>query len=342
MRLIAALSSDAACMSSVARSRGIVRTAAAFLLIVVATGVLKAQVTASPQNVQDLLSRVGPVWGDDIAGNIRSTLEVYTPVLKDAPKGNVQATMEVAYGPEAEQYLDLYRQDGLSGAPIVVFLHGGAYVRGARNTTPETYSNVSIFFARMGMLGVNADYRLAPAAPWPAGAEDVGAIVQWLKSNGSRYGGDPDRIYLIGHSAGATHVANYAYDESLQPESGPGIAGMILMSGRYNVMPNFSDPNFDNVRAYFGDDATLYPQRSPINHIQDADRIPTFLVIAEYDNPSLDVVGAELFSALCVRDGACPRFTRLSGHNHLSMVYHFNTADEALGREIINFIDEGR
>ena len=65
-------------------------------------------------------------------------------------------------------------------------------------------------------------------------------------------------------------------------------------------------------------------------------------MIAEYDNPDLDVLGAELFAALCERDGACPRFTRLAGHNHLSMVLNFNTVDEALGREIIEFIGNGR
>ncbi|NNC64144.1 MAG: alpha/beta hydrolase [Gammaproteobacteria bacterium] len=318
------------------------RAAITLVLIVVATSVAKAQVTASPRHIQDFLSRVGPVWGDDISGNIQQTLALYTPILRDAPKDGVQATMNVAYGPDDEQYLDLYRTEGLSAAPIVVFIHGGAYVRGSRNTNQETYANISIYFARMGMLGVNADYRLAPAAPWPAGAEDVGAIVQWLKSNASQYGGDANRIYLIGHSAGATHVANYAFDASLQPQSGPGIAGMVLMSGRYNVMPNNEDPNFDNVRAYFGTDASLYSQRSPINHIQDADRIATFIVIAEHDNPGLDMIGAEFFSALCLRDGSCPRFTRLLGHNHLSMVYHFNTADEALGREVVDFIHTGR
>ncbi len=314
----------------------------ALLLIVLATSVATAQVTASPGNIQEFLDSVGPVWGDDISGNIQKTLEIYTPFLRDAPKHGVLSTTDIAYGPADEHHLDLYRKAGLSDAPIVVFIHGGAYVRGSRNASQETYRNISIYFARMGMLGINADYRLAPDAPWPAGAEDVGAIVRWLRSNGPRYGGDAERIYLIGHSAGATHVANYAFDDSLQPERGPGIAGMVLMSGRYRVMPASNDPNFDNVRAYFGTDERLYAQRSAINHIQDAARIPTFIVVAEYDNPGLDILGAELFWALCMRDGACPRFTRLSSHNHLSMVYHFNTADEALGREIIDFIDAGR
>ena len=57
--------------------------------------------------------------------------------------------------------------------------------------------------------------------------------------------------------------------------------------------------------------------------------MPTFIVISEYDNPDLDTQGALLFGALCERDRACPRFTRMELHNHLSMVYQFNTADDA-------------
>jgi len=71
-------------------------------------------------------------------------------------------------------------------------------------------------------------------------------------------------------------------------------------------------------------------------------RTPIFLVISEYDNPGLDVVGAEMLAALCARDGACPRFTRMEKHNHLSNVFAFNTAGEQLGREILEFMRRGR
>jgi hypothetical protein len=54
------------------------------------------------------------------------------------------------------------------------------------------------------------------------------------------------------------------------------------------------------------------------------------------------VIGGELFAALCARDGACRRFRRLEKHNHLSEVFAFNTADEQLGREILDFIHRGR
>jgi acetyl esterase len=301
-----------------------------------------AQVANMPAHVQQRLAEVGPGWGKDIGGNIEKTLEVYTPLLAVAPKNGVTVERNLAYGPDARHRADVFRADGLKNAPVVVFLHGGAYVRGDRDINAEVYGNVPMYFARQGLLGVNATYRLAPAAQWPAAAQDVASLVGWLKSNAARYGGDPNRIYLVGHSAGATHVATYLYSKDLQPSQGHGVAGVVLMSGRYHFDPHPSDPNLKNFQAYFGTDRAQYPARSPISHVKGAARLPTFIVVSEYDNPDLDTQGAMLLAALCERDRACPRFTRMEKHNHLSMVYQFNTADDALGREVMEFIRRGR
>jgi len=312
------------------------------LVLLCAAAPAFAQVANMPPQVQQRLAEVGPVWGKDIGGNIEKTLEVYTPLLAVAPKQGVTVQRDLAYGPDARHRADIFRADGLKNAPVVVFLHGGAYVRGDRDVNAEVYGNVPMYFARQGMLGVNATYRLAPAAHWPAAAQDVASLVAWLKSNAARFGGDPNRIYLIGHSAGATHVATYIYMKEMQPPGGPGIAGAVLISGRYHFDPHPSDPNLKNFQAYFGTDRSQYPARSPITHVKNAASLPTFIVIAEYDNPDLDTQGALLLAALCERDRACPRFTRMEKHNHLSEVYQFNTADDALGREIVEFIRRGR
>ena len=301
-----------------------------------------AQVSLMPQEVQERLRELGPGWGKDIPGNIAKTLEVYTPILAAAQASGVKVTKDIAYGSDARHRVDIFQAEGKSGVPVVVYLHGGAYVRGDRNISPEVYSNITTYFARQGFLAINGTYRLAPAATWPASAEDVGQIVKWVKDNAASYGGDPNRIYLIGHSAGATHVATYAFIKNLQAPTGHGLAGIVLMSGRYHFDPHPEDPNLKNFQAYFGSDPSAYPKQSPINYVKDAPRIPVFLVIAEYDNPDLDTQGAMLLSALCQRDRACPRFLRMEKHNHLSMTFQFNTKDELLGREILEFIARGR
>jgi acetyl esterase/lipase len=304
------------------------------------TGSAYAQMANMPKSLQDKMAEIGPALPKNLRAAYNATIEAYMPFLIAAPKNGIRVTKDISYGSDPKQKLDIYQPEGKTGIPILVFLHGGAYVSGDKMVNEEIYANVVTYFARKGILGVNATYRLAPAAMWPGAALDVGSIVAWLKQNASGFGGDPNRIFLFGHSAGATHVASYVFDKSLCPAQGPGVAGIILMSGRYRVEYDPTDPNAANMQAYFGKDASQYPLRSPITHITGS-KVPVFVVIAEYDNPGLDVLGAELFAALCKRDGRCPRFTRMERHNHFSQFAHFNTADEALGREIIDFIVTG-
>jgi acetyl esterase len=320
----------------------ILRACAAALLMPMLAVAAQAQVSRLPMEVQEVLATVGPKWGAAIGKNIEATAAAFRPLLRAAATDGVIVAKNLAYGEDTRQILDVYQPIWRAGAPVVIFIHGGAYVRGDKDAYGEMYGNIPTWFARQGMLGLNATYRLAPAAKWPSAADDVRGMVKWAKENAAKFGGDGNRVYLIGHSAGATHVASYIFDRSLQPADGPGVAGAVLISGRYRLEYDPADPNGKNMQAYFGEDASAYAARSPITHIRDGARVPVFTVITEYDNPGLDVVGAELLAALCARDGACPRFRRLEKHNHISEVFAFNTADEQLGREILDFMRRGR
>ena len=303
---------------------------------------LRAQVEQLPPSVRASLDSIGPAYQRDTDAAMLATASVFQPLLKAAPKRGVSVTRGQAYGADPLQVLDVYQPTSARHAPVVIFVHGGAYVAGDKDVG-EHYGNVATWFARRGLLGINANYRLAPAAPWPAGAQDVGGMVAWAKRNAARFGGDPAHIILVGHSSGATHVAGYIFDTALQPTAGAGVAGAVLISGRYRVVYDPADPYGGNMRTYFGDDPAQYTNRSAITHIRDGAPVPVFLVIAEYEQTGLDLRGAELFAALCERDGACPRFARLAlCHNHMSEVIAFNTADELLGREILDFIARGQ
>jgi acetyl esterase len=301
----------------------------------------QAQVEKLPPYLQQTLAQIGPVFQKDTSKTYPATIAAFQSLLKVAPKDGVVIARNQAYGADPRQVLDVYQPTAHTGASVAIFIHGGAYVSGDKDGG-EHFGNVAMWFARQGMLGINANYRLAPAAKWPAAAEDVRSMVAWAEANAARYGGDPNRIFLIGHSAGASHVASYIFDKSLQPAEGPGVAGAVLISGRYRLVYDPADPFGRNMQAYFGDDPAQYENRSTINHIRDGVPVPVFVVIAEYEQPGLDVRGAELLSALCARDGVCPRFARLNGHNHLSEVLAFNTPDEYLGREILDFMARGK
>jgi len=118
------------------------------------------------------------------------------------------------------------------------------------------------------------------------------------------------------------------------------VVGIVLASprARADVLPD--NPNAAGVRAYFGEDVSLYEARSPFTHARDAD-LPVFIAVAEYDNPYLDVYSAELLLNLSRARKRAPRFVRLTRHDHVSLVAHFNTGEEILGREILDFIARG-
>jgi acetyl esterase/lipase len=288
-----------------------------------------------PDDVRKKLLEVG------FGPSLEPSLRIYEPLLADAPKGDLIVEKDIRYGEHERNLLDLYRPRGIEDAPVLIYVHGGGYRTGDRDLNPLVYANIPRYFGRNGFLAMSATYRLAPESRWPSGADDMRSLVDWVRKNARAHGGDPQRIFLMGHSAGATHVATYAFDTRFQPPEGHGLAGIILVSGRYRIRSDPDDPSLDSIREYFGSDPAHYESRSSITHVPGSE-VPALLVVAEYDQRNLVETTGELFVALCRRDdGRCPRFLQLRHHNHLSEVIHINTGDELLGREILDFVREG-
>jgi len=311
------------------------------LVLALSAGSAYAQISRLPESVQKKLAEINPLYQSDIRKYGDQTIELFTPLLAAAPKEGVSVTADQAYGADPKQTLDLYQPQGAKDLPIVVFVHGGALTSGDKNVNKEISANVLYYFARRQFLGINANYRLAPKFVFPAAAQDIGSVVAWTKKNAKGFGGDPQRIYLIGRSTGALHVATWAFDPRIHGPNGPGVAGVVLISGRLKADNRADDPNGKRVEEYFGADPRLYADRSPVNFGAQSP-LPTFIVVAEFDNPFLDVYGAELFAKMCAARSKCPRFLRLAGHNHQSTTASINTADDLLGQEIIDFIRQGK
>jgi acetyl esterase/lipase len=294
-----------------------------------------------PAEARRELAAIGPVWGRDIQGHRERVFALYRPLLARASKAGVVVTRDLPYAAHDRQRLDVFRPEGARTADVVVFVHGGAFVRGDKRVNAEVYDNVLYWFARNGCVGFNIEYRLAPESQYPGGATDVALAVAWVRAHAREHGGNPARIFLIGHSAGGTHAAAYACDPVARPAEGHGLAGLALISGRLRVDARPDNPNAAAVKAYFGADESLYEARSPVTHAANLD-VPVFIAIAEYENPLLDVYGAEFLHRVSVARGRAPRFMRLPEHNHFSIVAHFNTEEETLGREILEFFAAGR
>lgn len=293
--------------------------------------------TAEPLALQQLLADIGPRWGADIRGNSQTVKDAYAPLLAAVSNAGIRVSRNLPYGPHPRQVLDLFQPVTPRPVGVLVFVHGGAFVRGDKQTSTEIYDNVLYWFSKRGFLGVNVEYRLAPEAAFPAGADDVAMAMAWLQNHVPGYGADPGRILLVGHSAGGTHVASYAFDPTLG-HLGKQAAGVVLVSARLRADTSSENPNAEGVRAYFGDDPTLYEARSPASHAGCND-IPTMVVTAEFENPLLDIYGLEFAYRLALARRRAPRYLRLMRHNHMSIVAHFNSGEDTLGGEMLDFFD---
>ena len=294
-----------------------------------------------PDHWRRRLLEIGPHWSEDITGHRKLVLEAYTPVLAGVPRENIESLRDVRYGPHARHRLDVYRRPGLAGAPVVVFVHGGAFIRGDKDSNAEIYANVPRYFARHGCVGISIEYRLAPEAVYPGGALDTGLALAWARAHAHEHGGDPNRIILIGHSAGGAHGGAYACDPAARPADGPGIAGLVLISSRLraDVLPG--NPNARAVRAYYGDDEALHEARSVTTHAERLE-VPVFLAAAEFENTYLDAYTAEFAHRVGMARGRMPRFMHMRGHNHTSIVAHFDSGEDTLGRELLDFVRNPR
>ena len=289
---------------------------------------------AGPAHVAAKLDGIGKNFSPEI---IEETFNLYVPIHEKIEWSGIRVEKDLAYGADAERnLLDLHAPESGAGMPTVIFFHGGGFVQGHKNRSgsPLIYSNVGNYFASQGIIGLNATYRLAPEHKWPSGAEDVGTAIAWARANVAEYGGDPDRVFVMGESAGAGHVASYVFRPDLHLPGGPGFAGAVLLSGVYSINAEKTAPNHV---AYYGDDKSKYSERQVLGNIGYSD-FPLFVSVSEYDVPLFEVQLLKLVSEVTERNGRAPRFKQLMGHNHVSQVYSFGTEDTSVSGDVADFV----
>jgi len=304
---------------------------------------MKPEFPEIPDDLRALMAEIGPRWGTNPAAHVKFMIDRFSEILKHSPKEGVAVERGISYGSHSRQMFDLFTPNNSeTGRTAVVFVHGGAFLDGHPNRTDQIYSNVLQYFARHGVVGINLGYRLAGDAKYPAATDDVASVIKWVRAHADQIGIDSSRIFLMAHSAGAAHAGSYAYDKRLQPPDGPGIAGFIVVSGRVRAETLSENPNAHKVTAYYETtDAVRLDDLSPVSHV-DADSVPTFVAWAEYENPLIDLHCAELVYRLAAAKRQSPPVFWLRGHNHTSAIGHINTAEDDLGRALLDFIANPR
>jgi triacylglycerol lipase len=243
-------------------------------------------------------------------------------------------TRDVAYGSDPLQKLDLFVPETRdTKRPTLLFVHGGGFVGGDKHG-PFYPDNITAWAAKHGMVGVNINYRLAPKDPWPAAAQDVASAVAWVHANIGRYGGDPDRIILWGHSAGANDVADFVARPDLQGPAAASVRGAIMLSPFYAI-----DPGPAPKHAYYGSDKDLQSAARVIAGLERS-TTPLFLADSEFDpEPFQAFVGAAR-GRLCQVAARCPAYVHLLNRNHFTEGMSVGTSDTTLTDAIERWLNE--
>jgi len=308
--------------------------ATALAAAVMVTGSALAQESPMPEDLAWKLLELGRVVDPP------KTAALYAPLQQKEPYQGVKVERDVKYGPADRHLLDVFTPDTASPArPVLIYIHGGGLVAGTKHAPGSPfYDNIMLWAVKSGFVGVNATYRLAPTFPWPAGAEDIGAIVRWVSEKVGARGGDPARIFLMGQSAGAIHVASYVSHPEFYKVKGGGLAGAIMMSGVYDLT---ASPAGDAELAYYGSDPSRYAERSSLQGLI-ASPIPLLITAAELDPPRFVEQFELLKQATCKRPSGCARSFMLPQHSHMSEVYSINTSDTRLTDEVLDFVKTGK
>lgn len=141
--------------------------------------------------------------------------------------------------------LDIYAAESTQArSPVMVFVHGGGFRVGDKASSKDLDPKPEYFVSKLGYLFVSVNYRLLPEGRYPQNVQDLANALGWVSDNIAGFGGDPDQIFLMGHSAGASLVAQVATDETFLRNAGKDLdllRGVIANEGGYGVETDESD-----------------------------------------------------------------------------------------------------
>jgi acetyl esterase/lipase len=237
-----------------------------------------------------------------------------------AQSNRITVVRDIDYVPGAEypggkDRLDLYIPEGASNAPVIFSLHGGALAAGDR--AEETF--VGRRFAAAGYVTVVTSYRLSPQVSHPAHVQDAAAAFAWVKRNIRQRGGDPDRIIVIGHSAGAYLAMllvtdpRYLAVHKLSPND---IKGLAPVSGFFWVEKTGVAP--DRPTYVWGTDRNVWIDASPAHHLR-ADLPPVLLIDTDGDEDWRQQQNADMAAALRAAGLKDVTTHKVMGRTHMSV-----------------------
>ena len=255
------------------------------------------------------------------------------------PTFEVETHADLSYNPAKDadpvrHKLDLYVPKGAKNFPVMMFVHGGSWKSGNK----EMYAGLGRTFAKQGVGTAIINYRLTKpdnTVKHPDHIHDVAKAFLWVRDNAAKYGGDKDRLYVSGHSAGGHLVALLATDESYLKAEGcdvKNIHGVMALSGVYTVQPVIP-----LIQQVFSKDADVCMAASPVAHI--SGKLPPFLLAyGDKDFPTMDKMAEDFGMKLKAAKGNVD-VMKIDQRNHFTIIINVaaNAADP-LTKAMVAFV----
>lgn len=251
-----------------------------------------------------------------------------------APRAGVVRHRDIAYAPGPRHALDIYAPaQAAADTPVVVFFYGGGWDSGNR----AMYRFVGAALAAHGVVTVIPDYRLFPAVRFPAYMHDAAAAVAWTRGHIAAYGGDPRRLFLMGHSAGGQIATLLALDgaylraDGMSPRA---LAGVIGLAGPYDFLPLHSE----KLKQLFGPEAGRW-QSQPIAFVNP--QAPPMFLAAGTADTTVDPRNTRRLTARLRQDGVPVEEKLYRGIRHRMLIGAFATPLTLLTpvrRDVLRFI----
>lgn len=268
------------------------------------------------------------------------------------PAASVSEVHDIPYvtGGGHKQQLDLYLPQNAANIPMVLFVHGGYWTSGDRNyVAPATglYGSVGRALAGRGIGVAVMSYRLVPEATVEQQIQDVRSAFVWLRAHAAEHGGNPARVFLMGHSAGA-HLVNMLTSDRTYLEavgmSPKDIRGTITLSGIVDLvhMRDANDADFNERVTFrvFGTEEAALVRYTPGTHVG-SDTPPFLILLGENDFPYL-FPETEAAVAKLRGFGHAPEYAVVRGNRHMDMVLQLGARSDNVTEHVVSFIERRR
>lgn len=256
--------------------------------------------------------------------------------------GQVKKVKDINYAGNADEANTLniyYKNDGVKYKPVLIFIHGGSWSSGRK----ETYWWLGRNFARKGVVTAIINYPLAPAVQYEKMAEDCALAVKWVQQNISKYQASPDKIFVMGHSAGGQLAALINADPKYFEHAGikNPIKGLILDDPfgldlyQYLTETKKDDFYFDFIRT-FTTKPEVWTLASPMHYVNNV-KNPQLLFYGSKTYPAIKLQTPQ-YAAKLKANGVDVSITEVKGKSHIPMITQMIFGCNALYKDIVGFI----